>query len=76
MLEQINRVDIGFFFILSEIPCGKTTKMCAKSVKCLQKSAKCSRKSAKMLAKKNCQKVFAKNQHKVRKIGENVRENL
>jgi hypothetical protein len=30
MLEQINRVDIGFFFILSEIPCGKTNKMRAK----------------------------------------------
>jgi hypothetical protein len=26
MLEQINRADIGFF-ILSEIPCGITTKM-------------------------------------------------
>jgi hypothetical protein len=77
MLEQIKRGDIGFFFILSEIPCGKTTKMCAKfGKKCLKNSAKCSRKSAKMLAKKNCQKVFAKNQHKVRKIGENVRENL
>jgi hypothetical protein len=30
MLEQIKRGDIGFFFILSEIPCRKTTKMRAK----------------------------------------------
>ena len=44
MLEQINRVDIGFFFILSEIPCGKTTKMRAKF-------GKMSAKFGKMFAK-------------------------